>query len=67
MLKGAQKDQHNLSRWREIVGNRGQYMKKGQEEGNLKVSSGVNETNLGEWKSGDRVVVGGKKSIKIFF
>lgn len=51
-LKGAQKDQDNLSGWREIWGT-GQYMKKGQEEGNPKVSSGDNETNLGEWKSGD--------------
>lgn len=59
-MKGAQKDQDNLSGWREMVGNREQYVKKGQEEGNPKVSSGDSETNLGEWKSRDRVVVGDK-------
>lgn len=59
-MKGAQKDQDNLGAGREVVGNSGQYVKKGQEEGNPKVSSGGNETNLGEWESGDRVVVGDK-------
>lgn len=48
----AQKDQGNLSGWRDIGGGglakRGQYGRKDQEEGNPKVSLGNNETNLEE-------------------